>query len=147
MCVCRYSYHRPKGHRKRRTEDELIKYYAAKYYKAVSELLNTVPSDMILLFKTNDCLRHIDKLLGVPVNTITGMCGDICCVVECPYRINISIRVVVASEVILEEAVDDSSSASDVVAAYVEYSQVMLRVGGLALAGYVMQWSDYLWPK
>ena len=145
--MCRYSYHGPKGHRKRRTEDELIKYYAAKYYKAVSELLNTVPSDMILLFKTNDCLRHIDKLLGVPVNTITGMCGDICCVVECPYRINISIRVVVASEVILEEAVDDSSSASDVVAAYVEYSQVMLRVGGLALAGYVMQWSDYLWPK
>ena len=67
-----HRYHRPANHRKTKTENELIRHYAMKYYRAVSDLLNNVPSDMILLFKTNDCLRHIDKLLGVPVNTITG---------------------------------------------------------------------------
>jgi hypothetical protein len=31
-----------------------------------------VPSDLLLLFKTNDCLRHLDNKLGNPVNTAIG---------------------------------------------------------------------------
>jgi hypothetical protein len=50
----------------------MMRRYAMKYQRQVQELLNSLPSDMILLFKTNDCLRHLDSLLGVPVNTITG---------------------------------------------------------------------------
>lgn len=53
-------------------ENEVMRRYAMKYHSQVQELLNTLPSDMILLFKTNDCLRHLDSLLGAPVNTITG---------------------------------------------------------------------------
>jgi len=51
-------------------ESEMLKSYAKKYFKQVVGLLRDVPSELLLLFKTNDCLRHIDRSLGVPVNTI-----------------------------------------------------------------------------
>lgn len=53
-------------------ENEMLKAYAKKYFKEVIGLLGEMPSDMLLLLKTNDCLRHIDRALGVPVNTATG---------------------------------------------------------------------------
>ena len=31
-----------------------------------------LPSELLLLLKTNDCLRHIDKQLGTPVNSAAG---------------------------------------------------------------------------
>lgn len=31
-----------------------------------------LPSQLLLLLKTNDCLRHIDKQLGTPVNSAAG---------------------------------------------------------------------------
>ena len=55
-----------------RVDNVIIRAYALKYYRQVSRLLNVLPSDMILLFKTNDCLRHIDSLLFSPINTMTG---------------------------------------------------------------------------
>lgn len=35
-------------------------------------LLRTVPSDLLLVFKTNDCLRHLDRILHTPVNSVAG---------------------------------------------------------------------------
>jgi hypothetical protein len=32
-------------------------------------LLGAVPPELLLLFKTNDCLRHLDRSLGTPINT------------------------------------------------------------------------------
>ena len=63
-------------------DNVIIRAYALKYYKQVSQLLNVLPSDMILLFKTNDCLRHIDSLLYSPINTMKGknMFGSISCI-------------------------------------------------------------------
>lgn len=40
-----------------------------RYYFEITELLNTVPREMLLLLKMNDCLRHIDRELGAPVNS------------------------------------------------------------------------------
>ena len=32
-------------------------------------MLGRVDSELLLLLKTNDCLRHLDRKLGTPVNT------------------------------------------------------------------------------
>ena len=50
-------------------EQTMLKFYAAKYFKEINTLLGQMPSDMLLLLKTNDCLRHLDTKLGTPVNT------------------------------------------------------------------------------
>jgi aarF domain-containing kinase len=50
-------------------ESVMLRSYAQKYFKEIVLLLGRVPSDLLLLFKTTDCLRHLDKLLGAPVNT------------------------------------------------------------------------------
>ncbi|GAB5035185.1 abc1 protein at2g40090-like [Nannochloropsis oceanica] len=47
----------------------LIRSYAQRYYFEIVEILNSVPREMLLLLKMNDCLRHIDRELGAPVNS------------------------------------------------------------------------------
>lgn len=50
-------------------EKVMIRGYAQRYMREITEVLNRVPRQMLLLFKANDCLRHIDRALGAPVNT------------------------------------------------------------------------------
>jgi aarF domain-containing kinase len=50
-------------------ESEMLKAYAKRYFKDIVALLGRVDSEMLLLLKTNDCLRHLDKRLGAPINT------------------------------------------------------------------------------
>lgn len=50
-------------------EKAMLQGYAKRYFKEISLVLNRVPRQMLLLFKCNDCLRHIDRKLGAPVNT------------------------------------------------------------------------------
>ncbi len=52
--------------------NEKLKFYAQRYFKEIGKLLGDVPSELLLLLKTNDCLRHIDKELGCPANTAAG---------------------------------------------------------------------------
>jgi hypothetical protein len=52
----------------------LLQSYAKLYYQEIVDLLAGLPSDLILLFKANDCLRHLDKILKTPVNSTAG-CG------------------------------------------------------------------------
>ena len=54
-----------------RTQEDktLIRSYAQRYYFEIVEILNSVPREMLLLLKMNDCLRHIDRELGAPVNS------------------------------------------------------------------------------
>ena len=47
----------------------LIRSYAQRYYFEIVEILNSVPREMLLLLKMNDCLRHIYRELGAPVNS------------------------------------------------------------------------------
>ncbi|GBG93072.1 hypothetical protein CBR_g58691 [Chara braunii] len=46
-----------------------IQFYAAQYAMEVSTLLARLPRVLLLLLKTNDCLRATDNALGAPVNT------------------------------------------------------------------------------
>jgi len=50
-------------------ESEMLKAYAQKYFKDIVGLLGRVDNRLLLLLKTNDCLRHLDKKLENPINT------------------------------------------------------------------------------
>jgi hypothetical protein len=53
-------------------ESERMQFYAQRYLTQIVDLMESVPSDLLLLLKTNDCLRQLDKSVGRPVNTLTG---------------------------------------------------------------------------
>lgn len=54
------------------SENVQLQAYAERYLDQINYILGKVPSDMLLLLKTNDCLRHIDRRLNTPINTISG---------------------------------------------------------------------------
>jgi hypothetical protein len=55
-----------------RTKEERAKLsgYAAQYAAEIAELLPLIPPVLLLLLKTNDCLRAVDNALGQPANTL-----------------------------------------------------------------------------
>lgn len=55
-----------------RADAIMLQTYARKYFREIVALLGTVPSELLLLLKTNDCLSHLDRALGAPVNTAAG---------------------------------------------------------------------------
>ena len=53
--------------------------YASQFAKEISNLLWRVPRDLLLLLKTNDCLRSVDLALGQvcrPFADTTKLCED-----------------------------------------------------------------------
>lgn len=141
MCCRWYRFHGK--NRKRQVNSELLRRYALKYYDAVSELLNSLPSDMLLVFKTNDCLRHIDRLLGVPVNTISG---KVCVWWHC-YCVVVAAT---TADVVLWEDLSQSQSIWDVYQAVSQWCAIMTRVVGLSVgttitsfARYGVSWYDW----
>jgi hypothetical protein len=61
----------------------MLQAYAQKYLTRIVQLLGMVPSDLLLLFKTNDCLRHLDALVGSGVNSSAGTRFMVCCMSVC----------------------------------------------------------------
>lgn len=59
-------------------DNEELKGYARKYQREISQLLRRMPSELLLLLKTNDCLRSIDADLGRPLNAIS-ITARACC--------------------------------------------------------------------
>lgn len=55
-----------------KSESERIRFYAQRYMKQIVALMESVPSALLLLLKTNDCLRQLDKSVGAPINTMAG---------------------------------------------------------------------------
>lgn len=45
--------------------------YAHRYRREITELLRDIPRPLLLLLKTNDCLRSLDFRLGRPLNTLS----------------------------------------------------------------------------
>ena len=48
----------------------VIRGYAQRYLKEIVAMLDIVPRQMLLIFKMNDCLRHVDIALGSPINNL-----------------------------------------------------------------------------
>lgn len=51
-------------------DEAVIRGYAQRYLKEIVQMLDIVPRQMLLVFKMNDCLRHLDLKLGSPVNNL-----------------------------------------------------------------------------
>ncbi|XP_072555211.1 aarF domain-containing protein kinase 1 isoform X4 [Paramormyrops kingsleyae] len=61
-------------------EDTEIRANAARYLPQISELLNKVPRQMLLLLKTNDLLRGIETVLQTRANASSFLNMSRCCV-------------------------------------------------------------------
>jgi len=48
----------------------VIQGYAQRYLKEIVAMLDIVPRHMLIIFKMNDCLRHVDMALGSPANNL-----------------------------------------------------------------------------
>lgn len=53
-------------------ERRQLQAYAQQYSAEISHLLLTVPRDLLLLLKTNDCLRSLEHRLAAPLNSLTA---------------------------------------------------------------------------
>lgn len=42
----------------------MIQGYAAQFAREISDMLRRIPRPLLLLLKTNDCLRTVDACLG-----------------------------------------------------------------------------------
>ena len=51
-------------------DKHVIRGYAQRYIKEIIDMLDIVPRQMLLIFKMNDCLRHVDMALGSPINNL-----------------------------------------------------------------------------
>ena len=51
-------------------DEAVIRGYAQRYIREIVQMLDIVPRQMLLIFKMNDCLRHVDMALGSPVNNL-----------------------------------------------------------------------------
>ncbi|KAL2789645.1 aarF domain-containing protein kinase 1 isoform e, partial [Daubentonia madagascariensis] len=62
------------------TEDAEIRNNAANYLPQISQLLNHVPRQMLLIFKTNDLLRGIEAALGTRASASSFLNMSRCCI-------------------------------------------------------------------
>lgn len=51
-------------------DKSVIRGYAQRYLRDIIDMLDVVPRQMLLIFKMNDCLRHLDMALGCPGNPL-----------------------------------------------------------------------------
>ncbi|EJK48698.1 hypothetical protein THAOC_32483 [Thalassiosira oceanica] len=51
-------------------DQAVIRGYAQRYLREIIDMLDVVPRQMLLIFKMNDCLRHLDMALGCPGNPL-----------------------------------------------------------------------------
>lgn len=61
-------------------QDTEIRANAARYLPQISELLNKVPRQMLLLLKTNDLLRGIETVLQTRASASSFLNMSRCCV-------------------------------------------------------------------
>lgn len=100
----------------------MLRGYAHKYFGEIVKILGSVPADLLLVLKTNDCLRHIDKELGAPINSAVVIARTV-------------------SEVILREDLHDAVSVSDFVFAWFKYFKIRFRYSAFS----IFSWGISLW--
>ena len=111
-------------------EQEMLKAYARRYFKDITILLNSLPTALLLVLKTNDCLRHLDRKLGAPINTA-------------------SVVAEITADVIYKEDMDlafksKESKLINITNVLLAYSNVMLRVGGLYFISLTLEARKYI---
>lgn len=61
-------------------QDSEIRNNAANYLPQISQLLNDVPRQMLLIFKTNDLLRGIEAALSTRASSSSFLSMSRCCI-------------------------------------------------------------------
>lgn len=92
-----------------KSDKAMIQGYAQVFIKDIFGMLATLPRQMLLLLKMNDCLRHIDYTLGSPTNNV---------VAAGKY----------ASRAVYENQLEHAKSVGGRLHAWVDYVRVMLRI-------------------
>jgi aarF domain-containing kinase len=87
----------------------VIRAYVNQFIHQIFGLLDTIPREMLLLLKMNDCLRHIDYSLGSPTNTVV-VCGEY------------------AARAVYADNLRQNPSFLGVLRAWIGYMQVMARI-------------------
>jgi len=87
----------------------------------------SVDSELLLLLKTNDCLRHIDKRLGTPVNSVAVVGG--------------TVADVLLKEELLATGPHPGGEAGRWRGALWDYGRLQMRVGGLATVAAVLDYT------
>jgi hypothetical protein len=54
-------------------EIDEIKKFAAQYHKEITQILEDVRKEMLLLFKINGFIRNIDRRMGYPLDGYQNM--------------------------------------------------------------------------
>ena len=91
------------------SDKAMITGYARHFLNDIIAILGTLPRQMLLLLKMNDCLRHIDHALGSPTNTL---------VITGKY----------ASRAVYEDTMLRSSSWIERMTAWFYYMKVLFRI-------------------
>lgn len=92
-----------------KADKALIAGYASKFLQEIFVVLGSIPRQMLLLLKMNDCLRHIDYALGSPTNTL---------VVAGKH----------ASKAVLVDRIRNGASLRDRIVAMLDYAKVLFRI-------------------
>lgn len=87
----------------------VIRAYVNQFIHQIFGLLDSIPREMLLLLKMNDCLRHIDYSLGSPTNTVV-VCGEY------------------AARAVYADNLRQNPSFFGVLRAWIGYMQVMARI-------------------
>ena len=102
----------------------VIKLYAQRYLKEIFDMLDIVPRQMLLIFKMNDCLRHVDYALGSPNN-------------------NLSIAGKYASRRVLDSDTAHTNMFG-VFKSWIQYANVLLRINSYELWKWLSRTSIFL---
>eukprot|EP01018_Ginkgo_biloba_P033544 Gb_18758 [translate_table: standard] len=102
-----------------------LQMYASQYFMQISELLKRLPRVILLLLKTNDCLRAVDHALGAPVNTFV-IIGR------------------VSSTAVAEMKLSQGTSIWSSLKIYLEKLEVEVRLLGLQVAAWLVSLQKFL---
>jgi len=92
-----------------KSDKAMISGYAHRFLGDIFKTIGSVPRQMLLLLKMNDCLRHIDYTLGSPTNSL---------VLAGKY----------ASKAVYEDRRRKSTSWRESTHAWLEHKHVLLRI-------------------
>lgn len=110
------------------SEREALQAWAVEYASEVQTILARIPRPLLLLLKTNDCLRAVDTKLGTPINSFLIM-ARFC------------------NQAITEDRLRHSSSISVKVGAVIDRIKMDLRLRSYAVMIWLGQWLSWIKQK
>lgn len=110
------------------SEREALQAWAVEYAQEVQTILARIPRPLLLLLKTNDCLRAVDTQLGTPINSSLIM-ARFC------------------SRAITEDQLRHSASLIVKISAVIERIKMDVRLRSYSFVIWITQWITWIKQK